>query len=99
MALKLVISEPTVNDMLDIRAYIEPRSPQGALSTMRRLANAMRKLSTKPYLGHARPDVLDPDLLVYRVGSYVIVYLTDAQSVTILRVIHGARDFTKIKWT
>ena len=58
----------------------------------RRLYEALSKIGDKPnFLGHRRDDLADESLRVFRVFSYLIIFLPDTKPVQIIRVIHGAR--------
>ena len=46
-----------------------------------------------PGIGHVRSDVKDQRYRFRRVYSYVIAYRYDDYATTILRVVHGRRDF------
>jgi plasmid stabilization system protein ParE len=49
-----------------------------------------------PGMGHRRTDVRDQRYHFWRVRSYIIAYRYDANDLTIVRVLHGARDFRTI---
>lgn len=65
----------------------------------RRWAASIRENCTKlgetPGLGVPKGE-LGPDVRMLVVGSYLIFYETDANSVQILRIMHGARDWQEI---
>ena len=47
-------------------------------------------------IGHVRADVPNPDYRFRVVRPYLIAYQHDDESVTIVRIVHGARDFRRI---
>ncbi len=49
-----------------------------------------------PQLGRSREDEFGPGHRSLVAGDYVIVYLMEGDSVHILRVVHGKRDFDLI---
>jgi toxin ParE1/3/4 len=52
-------------------------------------------LRQRPFLGQRRND-LQAGLRAFCVKRYVIFYRFDDQAVTILRVLHGARDASAV---
>lgn len=79
-------------DLLDIRAFIAQHSPVAAERMLDRFQGCILLLSAQPLIGEARAD-LRPYLRQMPVGNYVIFYRYIAEEVTIVRVLHGARDF------
>ena len=49
-----------------------------------------------PGKGHVRADVKDPSYRFCSVRPYVIAYRYDDQTLTIVRVVHGARNFRRL---
>ena len=50
-------------------------------------------LASFPYVGRARDDDFGPRTRSVAVSEYVIVYSVEGPDVSILRVVHGKRDF------
>jgi len=59
------------------------------------LTTRFRQLETSPKLGRERPD-FGEGIRSLVVGSYIAIYHATDQVVTILRVVHGARDLKAI---
>ena len=57
--------------------------------------DAMLRLAEIPDQGHRRQDVRDQSFRFWVVRPYVIAYKFDDTQLTVYRVLHGARDFTK----
>jgi toxin ParE1/3/4 len=80
------------NDDLDaIWLHIAEDNLAAAERLIRAMEAAEDQLGLYPELGQARPD-LAPGLRHWPVGSYLILYRIDHDAVTIVRVLHGARD-------
>ena len=62
---------------------------------MRHLAHAEDLPGQFPRLGQARPD-LAPDLRHWVVGAYIMLYRIDPDAVTIVRIVHDARDLREV---
>lgn len=87
---------PEADDDLDqIWEYIARDNVAAADRTDQRLHDEMHKLAEMPGLGHRRPDI-DQRFRVWKVYSYLVIYLPDATPLEIVRVIHGARDLPAI---
>ena len=83
-------------DLDAIWLYIARDNPDAADELDAQLHAAMKMLSQFPGLGHLRADVKNPRYRFWNVGSYVIGYYVRGKTVTIVRVVHGARDMRKI---
>jgi plasmid stabilization system protein ParE len=55
-----------------------------------------RKTAAFPNRGHRHREVTIPNVLVYRVSSYLIAYEQETNPLMILRVVHGARDLKRL---
>jgi toxin ParE1/3/4 len=78
-------------DLDSIWLYIADDSVSAAEQQIQHIESAEQRLAQFPELGPARPD-LHPDLRSWIVGSYLILYRIDPDAVTVVRVLHGARD-------
>lgn len=55
------------------------------------LADRFFLLAAHPFAGRRRDDLL-PDIRLFPVGDYVVVYFVEGSDVRIARVVHGSRD-------
>ena len=80
------------SDLETIEDWIAQDSPLYAVAFIDRLVSAAEKLRQFPEAGRIVPEFARQDLreVIYR--SYRVVYLLQAGEVTVLRVVHGARD-------
>jgi toxin ParE1/3/4 len=83
-------------DLLEIWLYIAKDSVPTAIRIGDEIEAAIRGLSEMPGKGHLRTDVKDPRVRFWSVYSYIIAYRFDQAKITILRVVHGRRDFRKL---
>jgi toxin ParE1/3/4 len=96
MRMKVTVTDPARLDLQDLGDYIANNSPRRAASFVRQLQRAAQGIGRRP---KAWPfaDGLETLGIRRRVhGNYLIFFTIDADSVTILRVLHDARDFTRI---
>jgi len=78
-----------------ISLNIRRDNARASLTVGRRIRDAIGKIAATPGIGHAHNELNNPAIRVYRVYSYLIFYRLDPKHVTILRVIHGARDIKR----
>ena len=79
-------------DIANIALYIAAENPSAARRWLDNIELRCRNLGETPGLGVARPDVR-PDLRMFPVGNYVILYRPIEAGVEIVRVLHGARQW------
>ncbi len=93
---KLFIQPQARLDLLEIWLYIAQDSLDAANRVGEALDLAINALLPMPAKGHRRSDVKDSRYLFWTVYSYVIAYRYDEDTLTIVRVVHGARNFRKL---
>jgi len=82
------------DDLDDVATWYEERHPAGADRFFYSFDTALSVLSTFPNAGRERADIF-AGLRSYVIHPFVALYIVDehARMVTIVRVIHGRRDF------
>jgi toxin ParE1/3/4 len=93
---KLLIQPRARLDLLEIWQYIADDSVASANRVTEKLDEAIRGLVAMPGKGHSRKDVRNPALRFWCVFSYVIAYRYDNTTITVVRVVHGRRDFRRL---
>ena len=93
--LTLRITPAAENDLAEIWAYIAEDAPEAATTFIEQITDRFEPLLAIPGMGAAR-DQLSPGLRAIPYKAYVIYYVADDQAVTIVRVVHGARDVRAI---
>jgi addiction module RelE/StbE family toxin len=88
-------SVKAARDLQAIEDYIARDSPLYAVHFINRLVAAAERLQTHALRGRVVPEYGRQDLreLIFR--SYRIVYVVEGKQVSIARVVHASRDFTK----
>jgi toxin ParE1/3/4 len=56
------------------------------------LFEACQRLAENPRIGHTREDLTNQPVLFLPVGSYLIIYDPESKPLSIVRIVHGARD-------
>jgi toxin ParE1/3/4 len=83
------------SDLQSAVRYIAADSKKAARRWAVSIRENCAKLGETPRLGVPKPE-LGPNARVLVVGSYLVFYETDAKSVEILRIMHGARDWQEM---
>lgn len=83
-------------DLHEIWEYLFKEDPRVAMQVMPRIEAAFPKLVHNPGIGHRRSDVGDPAYRFCVVDPWVIAYRYDEEVVTVVRVVHGRRDFRRL---
>lgn len=58
--------------------------------------DAVGKLAERPGIGHTREDLTDRPVKFWSVYSYLLVYDPESRPLTIIAVLHGARDVAEL---
>lgn len=93
------LTEAAKQDIREITRYVRTvqKSPQNAKLVAERLRELFSKLVRLPQLGHEREELGDDQALVVAVSGLLVIYDPTLKPVTILRVVHAARDLSRIK--
>lgn len=82
-------------DLEEIFLYIARDGFRAARRMVQRIKQVLRMLAKNPLLGELRPELM-PDLRSFSVGNYVVYYLPARNGVDVARILHGARDVTRL---
>jgi plasmid stabilization system protein ParE len=93
---KLLIQPQARLDLLEIWHYISRDNINAANRVSERLDAQILGLLDMPGKGHKRADVNNPRYRFWRVYSYIIAYRYDNTTLTIVRIVHGRRDFRQL---
>jgi plasmid stabilization system protein ParE len=91
--MRLRISTRADADLESIWRYIARDNPGAAVRVEEGLHDAMRTLTEFPGMGHTRSDVANPAYRFWTVAPYVIAYRVEGETLIVVRVLHGARNF------
>lgn len=81
-------------DLVEIGDFIGRDSIVYAINEVERLVVAAERLQSEPLMGRVVPEYGREDLRELIVRNYRLVYLVRGAEVVVIRVVHGARDFT-----
>jgi plasmid stabilization system protein ParE len=80
----------------EIGSHIAQDNVDAALKVYDAFEKAFGLLAQRPGLGHSREDLTDRPLRFWSVFSYLVVYDPESRPLTIIAVLHGARDVEKL---
>lgn len=96
--MKYRLTEAARQDVREITDYIRrvQKSPQNAKLVATRLKTAFDKLARIPQLGHVHEELGDDQARVYAVTGLLVIYDPSLKPLTVLRVVHAARDLQRV---
>jgi plasmid stabilization system protein ParE len=80
----------------EICAFVAQDSIDAAIRVLEALEHAFELLGTAPDIGHKREDLTTRPVKFWSVYSYLIVYDPATAPLSILAVLHGARDLERL---
>ena len=97
MVWRLKRTERAESDLFDIWAYIAADNPAAADRQVTKLSDVFDATRDFPHSGRPTPEI-SPQHRVLTCGSYLLVCHIDdeAQTITLVRVLHGARDWLRL---
>lgn len=91
--MKLIYSEPALDDLVRLRAFIEANSPDAANRIALEIVERIENLLTFPHMGRPVDFAPDPNVIRDMVfGRYVVRYAVRQEVIAILRVWHHAEQ-------
>jgi antitoxin ParD1/3/4/toxin ParE1/3/4 len=96
--MKYRLTDAARQDVRDIVSHIRlsQNSPQNARLVATRLKEQFERLTEMPLLGHPRPEIEDETARVIHVSGVLVIYDPTLKPLTILRVVHAARDLSRV---
>ena len=89
---KLVWTDPTVEDLHELHAYIARDSELYASGFVQRLISATERLADHAEMGRVVPESNNDSIRELLYQNYRIIYRLKDDQIEVLSVIHGARD-------
>ena len=95
--MKIVWTEPAVEDLRELHAYIARDSEMYASGFVERIILAVEQAADHPRVGRVVPEKNDEDVRELLYQNYRIIYRIKSDKIEVLTVIHGARALTALK--
>jgi toxin ParE1/3/4 len=93
--LRLIILPAARQDLIEIGDFIALDNPERARSFVTDIQASIFKVAERPASFPPRDD-LHPGLRAAKHGRYLIFFQVQVAEVHVVRVLHGARDLTRI---
>jgi plasmid stabilization system protein ParE len=93
---RYVLTDSAKADVRAIVVFLRERNPRIAKRVKQEFRAAMRRLAQFPGMGHLREDVTHEPVRFWSVYSYLIVYRPDTKPLEVIRVLHGARELSRL---
>ena len=94
--MKVVWTDPAIDDLQAIRDYIARDSELYADDFAAGILAAVERLESFPELGRVIPEVGVSKIREILFGNYRIIYRVRKNRIQILTVIHGSRDLSRL---
>jgi plasmid stabilization system protein ParE len=93
---RLLFTESAQADLLEAWLYIADENPVAADGVLSAIEGEARLLLGQPLIGKSRPELGDGVRSWPTSTRYIIYYLPTSDGITVLRVLHHARDVQQI---
>jgi len=90
---KLVFSDAAKQDLTEIDDHIASDSPERAVTFIRALKESADRVSRRPKAFAILRRYAHLGIRRYVHSNYLIFYQIDGEQVSIIRILHGARDY------
>lgn len=94
--MRVVLSVAANWDLTDIGDYIAQDNPSRAVSFVRELRDAARLIGNMPKAFPLLDGYEDRGIRRRPYVNYLLFYRIEAERVTVLRILHGARDYVHL---
>ena len=95
--MKIVWTDPAVEDLRELHAYIARDSEMYASGFVERIILAAERLADHPKVGRVVPEANNENVREILYQRYRIIYRVKGDSIEMLSVIHGARDLEQLQ--
>jgi toxin ParE1/3/4 len=95
--MKILWTEPAIEDLRNLYSYIANDSPEYASSFVERIILSVEKLTSFPKVGRIVPEADEETIRELLYHNYRIVYRIRKDLIEILTVVHGARDLGSLE--
>lgn len=93
---RVVYTESAQADLLDAWSFIAQDSLEAADRVLDTIEREASILASQPMMGRLRPELAEALRSWPTSMSYILYYLADASGITVVRVLHHARDVQRM---
>ena len=95
--MEIIWTETGLTTLEEISGFIAKDSPSNADRLIREIYGKVDLLIGTPRIGTKPNEMERSDILQILHGNYKIVYKISGNTISIIAVIHGSRDFNKLR--
>jgi len=95
--MKILWTEPAIEDLRNLHSYIAHDSPEYASSFVERIILSVEKLTRFPKIGRIVPEADEETIRELFYHNYRIIYRIKQELIEIITVVHGRRDLGSFK--
>lgn len=95
--MKILWTEPAIEDLRNLYSYIAKDSEVYASSFVERIILAVEKLTNFPRLGRVVPEADKETVRELLLNNYRVIYRINGELIEMITVIHGRRDLGSFK--
>ena len=92
----VLFAQSAQTDLLEAWLFIAEENINAADKVLDTLEQEARLLATQPLMGRIRSDLADGLRSWPTSTVYILFYLADTEGITVIRVLHHARDIQRI---
>jgi plasmid stabilization system protein ParE len=93
---RVVFGKQAHRDLDQIWSFVARDSIRAAEKVADAMERAVRQLAHMPGLGHERLELHARRYRVWSVYSYLIIYRYGPKTLTVVRIVHGARNLRRL---
>ena len=93
---RVTLAQSARIDLLEAWLYVAEENQQAADRMLDAIDKEARTLLRQPLMGRARPELADGVRSGPTSTPYILFYLADDEGITVLRVLHHARDIRQV---
>lgn len=94
--MRVVWTEPAVEDLEGIKQYIQRDSAFYAARVVERVIDRVERLAGLPRCGRVVPEAGREDIREVYCYDYRVIYRVKDDRITVLTVVHGSRDLGRL---
>ena len=92
----VLFAQSAQTDLLEVWLFIAEENLSAADKVLDTIEHEANTLATQPLMGRARPDLAEGIRSWPTSTPYILFYLAEADGITVVRVLHHARDVQSI---
>jgi toxin ParE1/3/4 len=93
---RLLFTQSAQSDLLEAWLYVAEDNAAAADRVLAAIEDEAKALLAQPLMGRARPELAEGVRSWPTSSRYIVYYLPEPEGITVLRVLHHARDIQQI---